>query len=329
MIEFRHLRLLTAVADNGSLSAAARALGLSQPAVTQQMQGLEKTLGTPLLVRAKGRVQLTETAQMMVERARPVLEEMSGIEKEVESMAGLQAGRLRLACFPSAASTLLPSALAAMRRDYPGITFSLVEAGPRKALDLLREGSVDIAIVNGYRAEDTAGAAGGGDGEVPEYPDHLGVDELALESGETETILLEEHLWVALPEGHPLADENTVDLADLADAQWIAGCPQCRAHLMAAAGEAGFVPEIVFETDDHNALQELTAAGLGVALVTDLMVAQRSHHSGYVLRPTSERRVRRVGAVTSTSVLEVPGVQETLDALRVAAERLALPELSV
>lgn len=348
MLEIKHLRLLTAISHAGSLSGAARRLGLSQPAVTQQVQGLERTLGTPLLVRAKGRVQLTEAAQILLRHASGILSAVETAEQEVEALAGLRAGRIRLASFPSAASTILPRALAAMNRDFPGVSFSLVEAEPRRALALLREGGADIALVSTYsdlQADEPPGGAGDlarlpeDDGEettaiqhadptsdLRRFTDHGGVDGIGIEPGEVERVLLEERLWVALPTSHPLSDHETVDLADLSADRWIAGCPQCRAHLMAATEEAGFVPDIVFETDDHSALQELTAAGLGVALVTDLMVASRAVRSDYVLRPTTEPRTRRVSAITYESILDVPGIAQTLDALESVARTLPVPE---
>lgn len=319
------MRLLEAIREAGSMSGAARLLGLSQPAVSQQVQALERTLGMPVLVRGSGPARLTEAAAVLLRHAETVLPEIAKAEAELDALAGLQAGRVRIACFPSAASTIVPRALGAMRKDYPGVSFTMTEAEPRSALQMLRENRVEIAIVNAYSDEyDELDGADAHADPSEDPPEGLSAADLALHGdlsgiplrdGEVAHVLLTEQMWVALPSAHEQSDRSVVDLSDLAGESWIAGCPQCRAHLMRASDDAGFRPDIVFETDDHNALQELTAAGLGVALVTDLMVSSRNQRSGYALRPTTEERTRVVSAITSDSLLEVPGVAQAVAAL--------------
>jgi molybdate transport repressor ModE-like protein len=332
MIEIRHMRLLEAIREAGSMSGAARLLGLSQPAVSQQVQALERTLGMPVIVRGSGPARLTEAALVLLRHAETVLPEIEKAEAELDALAGLQAGRVRIACFPSAASTILPRALGRMRRDYPGVSFTMTEAEPLSALKMLRENRVEIAIVNAYSDEyDGADAHAAMSEDTPEglsaadIAVHGDLSGIPLRESEVAHVLLTEKMWVALPSTHEQAHTPVVDLADLAGESWIAGCPQCRAHLMRASDDAGFRPDIVFETDDHNALQELAAAGLGVALVTDLMVSSRNQRSGYALRPTTEQRTRVVSAISTESLLAVPGVAQTIAALELAARDFEVP----
>jgi molybdate transport repressor ModE-like protein len=101
VIEVKHFRLLAAIAEHGSLSAAACSLGYSQPAVTQQIQVLERHLRTPVLVRAKAGAGLTEAGQVLLRHGEQVLALVARARAEIEAVADLRAGRVRLACFPS------------------------------------------------------------------------------------------------------------------------------------------------------------------------------------------------------------------------------------
>ena len=141
---------------------------------------------------------------------------------------------------------------------------------------------------------------------------------------EVSTALLEENVYVALPRSHPASAQAQVTLNDLADDRWIAGCPSCRGNLVNSCEVAGFSPDIAFETDDYVALQRLVAAGLGVAMVTDIMLAAARPDSDLVLRRLSPAPLRTVRVVTSESLLRVPGVRQTIEALRMAARGLDL-----
>ena len=108
VIEARHLRVLRAVAATGSFSAAARELGCTQPAVSQQMKALESSAGTPLLIRTGREMRLTQAGEALVRHAAGILAGLTAAEEEVAAIAGLRAGRVRLVSFPSGSSTLVP-----------------------------------------------------------------------------------------------------------------------------------------------------------------------------------------------------------------------------
>ncbi|MFK0155134.1 LysR family transcriptional regulator [Streptomyces sp. NPDC090499] len=298
MIEARHLRVLRAVAGTGSFSAAGRELGCTQPAVSQQMKALETSVGTPLLVRNGREMRLTQAGEALVRHASGILAGLTAAEEEVAAIAGLRAGRVRLVSFPSGSSTLVPTALAALRAAHPGTRVSLEEAEPPKSVELLRAGDCDLALAFRYE-----GAADTGEW-----------DDLVVRP------LLTDRLVGLVPERHRLARAESVALGELADEPWIAGCPRCRGQLVQACESAGFTPRIDFATDDYPAVVGLVGAGLGVAVLPRLAVES--------VRPRGVRTVvlepavrREIVALTLPDLAQVPAVAATLDQLGRAARR--------
>ncbi|MFE6228872.1 MULTISPECIES: LysR family transcriptional regulator [unclassified Streptomyces] len=298
MIEARHLRVLRAVAATGSFSAAARELGCTQPAVSQQMKALETSAGTPLLIRTGREMRLTQAGEVLVRHAAGILAGLTAAEEEVAAIAGLRAGRVRLVSFPSGSSTLVPTALAALRAAHPGTRVSLVEAEPPRSVEMLREGDCDIALAFRYGSGHTAG----------EW------DDLVVRP------LLTDRLVGLVPEAHPLAGAGSVGIAELAGDSWIAGCPRCRRQLVDVCEEAGFAPRIDFATDDYPAVVGLVGAGLGVAVLPELAIES--------VRPKGARTVavepaveREIVALTLPDLAQVPAVAATLDELTRAATR--------
>ncbi|MFD8640121.1 LysR family transcriptional regulator [Streptomyces zaomyceticus] len=296
MIEARHLRVLRAVAATGSFSAAARELGCTQPAVSQQMKALEASAGTPLLIRTGREMRLTQAGEVLVRHASGILAGLTAAEEEVAAIAGLRAGRVRLVSFPSGSSTLVPTALAALRAAHPGTRVSLVEAEPPRSIEMLREGDCDVALAFRY---------GAGQAEW---------DDLVVRP------ILTDRLVGLVPEGHRLAGAGSVGIAELAEESWIAGCPRCRRQLVDVCEEAGFTPRIDFATDDYPAVVGLVGAGLGVAVLPELAIES--------VRPRGARTVavepaveREIVALTLPDLAQVPAVAATLDELTRTATR--------
>ncbi|MBE8474432.1 LysR family transcriptional regulator [Streptomyces justiciae] len=299
MIEARHLRVLRAVAATGSFSAAGRELGCTQPAVSQQMKALETSVGTPLLIRSGREMRLTQAGEALVRHAAGIIAGLTAAEEEVAAIAGLRAGRVRLVSFPSGSSTLVPTALAALRAAHPGTRVSLEEAEPPQSVELLREGDCDVALAFRYE-----GAAGGGD----EW------DDLVVRP------LLRDRLVALVPERHRLARAGSVAIGELAREPWIAGCPRCRGQLVEVCEGAGFTPRIDFATDDYPAVVGLVGAGLGVAVLPQLAIESVRPRGARTV--TLEPAVRReIVALTLPDLAQVPAVAATLDQLERAAGR--------
>jgi len=152
MLDVRRLQMLRAVAREGSLSAAARTLGYTQPAISHHIAKLEDEVGTALLTRLGRGVQLTDAGAALVEHTDAVVSRLSAAEEEVAAIAGLRAGRVRLAAFPSGSATLMAGALTRLRAEHPGIEVSFSEAEPEDSLPLLRAGELDLVLGFSYEA---------------------------------------------------------------------------------------------------------------------------------------------------------------------------------
>lgn len=284
------------MAGTGSFSAAARELGCTQPAVSQQMKALESSAGTTLLIRTGREMRLTQAGEALVRHASGILAGLTAAEEEVAAIAGLRAGRVRLVSFPSGSSTLVPGALAALRAAHPGTRVSLVEAEPPRSVEMLRDGDCDIALAFRYG---TPGA---------EW------DDLVVRP------LLTDRLIGLVPESHALADRDEVGIGELAGEPWIAGCPRCRRQLVEVCEASGFTPRIDFATDDYPAVIGLVGAGLGVAVLPALAIES--------VRPRGARTVtvepaieREIVALTLPDLAQVPAVAATLEQLSLAAAR--------
>ncbi|GAA3633473.1 LysR family transcriptional regulator [Streptomyces iranensis] len=298
--------MLRAVAATGSFSAAARELGCTQPAVSQQMKALEGAAGTPLLIRSGREMRLTEAGRALVRHAGGILAGLTAAEEEVAAIAGLRSGRVRLVSFPSGSSTLVPMALAEMRAAHPGTRVSLVEAEPPGSVEMLRSGDCEIALAFRYpQVSAEAEAASGGGGEW---------DDLVLRP------LLSDRLVGVVPEGHKLAGAGAVGIAELAGEPWIAGCPRCRGHLVEVCESEGFTPRIDFATDDYPTVVGLVGAGLGVAVLPELALESVRTKGATTLEVEPAVR-REVVALTLPDLARVPAVAATLDRLERAARR--------
>ena len=147
----RRLLIFRAVARAGSISAAARELGWTQPAVSQHLRALERSAGCTLLLRGAGGVELTEPGRVLLARADALAVQLHMAEEELADLTGLRRGRVRLAAYPSAAATLVPRAVAGLRARHPDVDVELTEAEPPEALALLSAGDADLALVFSLR----------------------------------------------------------------------------------------------------------------------------------------------------------------------------------
>src|ERR1700741_964413 len=153
MLDVTRLRVLVAVARHGSVTAAARALNYAPPSGSPHPARLEGETGTKRVQRAGRGIRLTDAGRLLAERAVEVIGRLDAAENELAVYSGLRAGRLRLAAFPSALSTLVPAAAARMRDQHPSVDLRLTEAEPPEALRMLRAGCVDVALVFRHEPE--------------------------------------------------------------------------------------------------------------------------------------------------------------------------------
>lgn len=296
MLDVRRMRVLREVAVRGSFSAAAEALSFTQSAVSQQIAALEREAGTLLVQRNARGVRLTEAGEALVRHAEAILARLAEAEAELEAIAGLRGGRLRLAAFESAAASLMPLAIAAFRAAHPGVELSLILAEPEHSLPLLKSGELDLAI--GFDSRVRAEA-----------------------EGIARRHLLSDPMFLVMPADHPLARKRHLRLADLADDPWIAGTCDCECNRLInrACMIAGFEPRIAFETDDYTAMQGFVAAGVGVSMIAELGLT--SVRDDVVVRELGrDTPVREVYAAVAADAYRTPATEAMLDILAGVAE---------
>lgn len=284
MLDVRRLHVLAEVARQGSFSAAADALYLSQSAVSQQVATLEREVGMPLLERTRNGPKLTDAGRVLIDHADAAIARLEEAEHELAAIAGLEGGELRVASFPSASATLLTEALSAFSRRHPGVRLTVTEAEPEDSLPRLRAADIDLVVVFDYPLLCPTGVVEEDDRDLDR------------------ALLLIESMHLALPRDHPLAEQRTVRLAQLGKEPWLCGVrpSSCGELVVAACREAGFEPRIAFESDEYQVLQGYVAAGLGYTLLPDL--ALPALRRDLVVRATEpEAPVRRVWAATRAS----------------------------
>jgi molybdate transport repressor ModE-like protein len=301
MLDVKRMRILKEVADRGSFSAAAEALSYTQSAVSQQIAALEREAGTQLVTRGSRGIRLTEAGEALVRHADAILTRLADAEAELEAIAGLRGGRLRLAAFPTVGATLMPLAIANFRARHPEVELTVKQLEPEDSLPLLKMGELDIALTIEPNTIE-------GDG---------------LES----SFLLDDPMFVALPLDHKLAHKSRVRLKDLNDEAWIGTTDACscgalvRNHCIRAGG---FEPRITFESDDYLAIQGLVAAGVGVAMIPTL--ALTTVRDDIIIRDLgTEAPVRTIAAATLPGAQRSPAARAMLDVLTEVSKQYAKP----
>jgi DNA-binding transcriptional LysR family regulator len=309
MLDVRRLRVLREVAACGSFSAAAESLSYTQSAISQQIAALEREAGTRLVERSARGIALTEAGRALVRHAGVILANLADAEAELEAIAGLRGGRLRIGAFPSAGSSLMPAAIALFRERHPGVELALEVLEPEDGLDRLRAATVDLSL------------------------DITGGTRRATDDGIDRLHLLDDPMYVILPAGHPVAARSRVRLADLSEESWLGssagGCPDSSVFLRSCQ-LAGFEPRVIFESDDYSAIQGFVAAGMGVSFIPAL--ALTSVREDIVVRSLGARPpVRTIWAATLGGSFHSPAKEAMLRVLGEVAGELggARPELAM
>ncbi|MEU9970969.1 LysR family transcriptional regulator [Streptomyces malaysiensis] len=245
MLKPRHLLTLRTVVRTGSFVVAARELGYTASAISQQISALEKETGLVLFEREAHGVRATAAAHRLVDLSVPALAAMDDLDHEVHQLATGATPRLRLGSFPTAGVRLVPPALSALTSAHPRAQVQLEEGEPEELVAALGDGELDVALVYEY-------------GLSPRpWPDGLIRHQLVRE----DLVLLRARGSGPSPQ-----------LAGLSRARWITsreGTAGARslARLCAAAG---FEAAVAFRSNNYDVVRELVSAGLGVAIVPGL-----------------------------------------------------------
>ncbi len=290
-------RVLTfrAVAHQRSFSRAARELALSQPSVSNQVAALEREIGGRLLRRERGGLALTPAGAILLEHADAISERFRLASAQLEELAREDGGRLRIGAFPTALGGLVPTAIARLRVDHPGVRLT-VDEGTDDLPMRVRAGELHLAVA----FQDAA--------DPRQEPPGLVRRDL----------LPRERLMVALAPDHRLAGRAAIRLADLAEDDWTAASTD--GLIVRACRGAGFEPSLVSITHDQLAIRALVARGLAVTLVPQILA---DPFGGLALRPID-------GAAPERDVYALlpPGGRHPLVAPALAALDATTAELS-
>jgi DNA-binding transcriptional LysR family regulator len=240
-VDVHGLRIFVEVARQKGFTRASRTLRITQPAVSKVVKALEEELGTPLLVRERRRVRLTDAGRIVLERAQAILDAMRVMEEEVVDLSALRRGRLRIGTPPIVGVAFLPPLLAEFHRSHPGISLELREEGSHQIEDLVRGHELDVGAVV------------------------LPTDERAFGT----LPFVRDQLRAVLHPSHPLARRRSLALRELAGTPFVLYRPEFALHglILEACQRSGFQPEVVSESSHWDFIVAMVAANIGVALL--------------------------------------------------------------
>ncbi|WP_439678604.1 LysR family transcriptional regulator [Embleya sp. MST-111070] len=298
MLDIRRMRVLLAVISAQSITAAARGLGYTPSAVSQQIAALEREAGLPLLERTPRGVRPTEAGRALSAYAADIGVRIDEAEAVLADLRAGRSGRVAVRYFAGAGAVLVAPAVAALRRERPGIHVDLRLTDPDDPLPEVREGRADLALV--LRA-----------GPTP------------VVEGVRFTHLCTDNFRVVLPDAHPLAARDDLELADLATHPWVGSAPPgpCLDAVLTVCAAAGFSPAFAVRSEDYVTAQAFVAAGLGVSLIPGLGLGDRPYPGVTVRDLRDPGAVRGVYAAMRDRAPAQPASTAMLEALRAAATR--------
>jgi DNA-binding transcriptional LysR family regulator len=296
------LRSLVELTRRGTITAVAQALGYTPGGVSHQIAALEKATGMQLLRRVGRRVELTDAGRTLAVHAERILSTQAEAVEALERSRNEVSGELLVGLFATAAAEILPLALRRVREAHPGLAVHSRDMDVDEVYDAVASGGVDLALGLDYP-----------DVPIPRDP--------ALRVRQ----LYRERFSLAVPTGS-MDGREEVSLADTRDVGWI--MPSAESYygraVRTVCRRAGIEPDVRHEVTDTAATLALVEAGIGVSIVTDLMLRLRASRFDVVrLRETVERHIV---VVFRSSTQHRPTVAALVDVLRaVAATRSATP----
>ncbi|MFD3835436.1 LysR family transcriptional regulator [Streptomyces sp. NPDC058642] len=295
MLDVRRMQVLRAVVSSGSVTGAAAVLGYTPSAVSQQIAALEKEARTDLLERVGRGVRPTAAGLLLTEYADTISRQVAEAETALADLLAGRTGRLSVRYFATAGASLVAPAVARLRTEHPGVQIELKLIDPEDSLPDVREGRADLALVVGPR---TSG-----------------------QEGVRFLHLLDDPYLAVLPEGHPLAQAEALEMADLAEEPWVGSewPGACLDAQLTACEAAGFRPRFVVESEDYVTAQGFVAAGLGVSLIPRLGLGVGVRPGVVVRELRSPEPARSIYAAVRETAPPQPALRAFIAAMRAAA----------
>jgi DNA-binding transcriptional LysR family regulator len=292
-IDPRRLRVLREVGLRGTVTSAASGLHLTPSAVSQQIAALSRDLGVPLLEKTGRGVRLTGQAQVILTHATVVQAQFERARADLAAFADGRTGQVSVAGFATGIAGLIAPAMRQLRTTRPGITMTVIEMEPPDVFTRLDRGELDVVVAVDFRKA------------PPRNDPHYHRVEL-----------MSDVLDAMLPADHPLAQQTSIDLVDLASDVFVTASPgtSCSEVTLATCAAAGFSPDVRYHSTEWGAVAALISVGAGVGLLPRL--AQPLHCPGVVVLPLrGPKAARNIFAAVRAGAQDDPVLAATLEAL--------------
>jgi DNA-binding transcriptional LysR family regulator len=304
MLNPGRLQMLRELSRRGTIAAASASLHLTPSAVSQQLLLLEKEVGLELLRRTGRRVTLTPAADALLVHADTILRAIENAESDLAGLRGEASGELPFSAFPTVARALMPQVLATLEEELPNVFLRMTDIDDAKALKSLRDGEIDLALVDSYNT----------------FPIDTAGDDLRFEE------LMVDPVYALLPVEHSLADPERarIDLQELRPERWITDSTESSLHqavLRAIPGD-DFEPNVKVECRDFSVIVALVASGTGVAILPGLALTGAQ---GVVYKPLRPHIERQILVATRANANRRPAIAAMLSELRRQATLLSEP----
>lgn len=268
MLDVRRLRLLRELSGRGTIAEVAEALHLSPSSISQQLSQLEREVGVALLRKSGRRLELTPAAEVLVEHTERILSQLEEAERAAVGVSGEASGTLRIAVFQSAAVAFMPRLLSELATAHPRLRVTMSQREPEEGLRETAAHEFDLVIAEQYPNH-----------AAPRYPS---LDRVPLT---TDTLRL------VVPAGD-VRWSRVHSIGETAGLPWVMEPPGAASRHWAEqlCRQAGFEPDVRFETDDLEAHIALIESGSAVAVVPDLMLVRRRPAARLIELPGVPRR---------------------------------------
>ncbi|MFK0207069.1 LysR family transcriptional regulator [Agrobacterium sp. NPDC090283] len=263
MLDLRRLRYLVAIADCGSMSAAARQLGIAQPALSHHITELERLVGFPVLHRLARGVKATEKGEVLLAHAREITEKVRQAEAEIRAMAYLDERVIRLSLIPSWATAFAPSIISEVAASMPKVSLRLIEARNDESLRLIRLGKVDMAVAL------------------------VGAEEKA------DDLIVKESLFAV--SSRSVARSMSLEAVAKLDLILPPKDNPLRVSIDKAATRAGITLNVTMEIDGQDTIKRAVSAGIGATILSWNSVQQEQEaghlHAAHITHPVIYRSI--------------------------------------
>lgn len=251
-MQLHQLAYFVALADTRHFTRAARRMRVAQPTLSQQIKALEDSLGTRLVLRRPGNIELSAAGEELLPIARRILAEVDNAERALAELVDLKRGQVRLGATPSLCTGLVPRILADYHRDHPGVTIVITEGGSRDLQQRLAAGEIDLALVVDSRGHD--------DNQLATTP-----------------LFVEELVVISSRDAPAPTRRTTIGIPQLRNKQMVMFREgyDLRETTIAACRDHGFEPTFAVEGGEMDAVLSLVAAGVGIAIVPSTVVGDR------------------------------------------------------